>query len=244
MQSAANRIGRLCLICAVLSAANSGLAEGQGAPKASEVAALYLNALADERWQDAAALVHAETIRFFRARLTERLECPSERARPTFEEFRRADPAMPRAVAEYLYQRNVEQLEHYDQTQSISSQFPGTETLEQLRQLPPVEFLARYLAGQRRLGGDGPPAFHPVTVVGEVAEGEWVNVLYRYTFEPSEADPSGPVGFYRPPPRIIRIRRDGGGYWVASAFDTRYPQGILGPGVLGSMNAPACPVSP
>lgn len=137
-------------------------------------------------------------------------------------------------------------MDTWDEQESIRHRFPGTRDLPELRGLPVRELVARHLAGASRLGGaEGARAYYPAVVVGEVREGDWLNVLYRHTYELEEEDPSGDVGFYRPAPRIIRLRIDEDGRpWVALGLHGPHASGqSLGPGVLPQFRPPSCPSS-
>lgn len=235
---------RLLLNCGVLwLVAVPSAGPGQNVPAASDIAAQFLNALAEEQWIEAADLVHPATAEFLRDATLARYECPPEVRLPTFEEFRAMQPGLSRESAERRYQ---ELKGRRDEEESIRRSFPGTHDLAELRELPLRELVARYLAGTRRLGGpEGVRAYYPAVIIGEVVEGEWVNVLYRYTYELEEKDPSGEVGFFRPAPRIIRLRLEDGRAWIAWGLHGPHASGqSLGPGVLPQFRVPECSSTP
>jgi hypothetical protein len=236
---------RLLFHCGVLwlvSAPSAGL--GQDTPSGSDVASQFLNALAEEQWIEAAELVHPATAEFLRDATLARYECPALMRRPTFEEYRAMQPGLSREAAERNYQ---ELMSTWDQQESIRDRFPGTADLVELRGLALRDFVARYLAGTGRLGGaEGVSAYHPAVVVGEVPEEDWVNVLYRHAYEFEEEDPSGEIGFYRPAPKIIRLRiEEDGQPWIAWGLQGPHAGGqLLEPGVLPTFGPPACPSTP
>jgi hypothetical protein len=231
--------GKLLLYCGILclvSVPSTGC--GKDIPAGSDVGSEFLNALAEDQWLEAAELVHPATAEFLRDAMLARYECSPEFL--TFEQYRAMQPDLSHEAAERDYQ---ELMSRWDEQESIPQRFPGTRDLVELRGLPLREFVARYLAGTRRLGGaEGVPAYYPAVVVGEVREEEWVNVLYRHSYELEEEDPSGEVGFYRPAPKIIRLRIDGAGQpWVAWGLQGPHATGqTLGPGVLPQFRPPAC----
>jgi hypothetical protein len=137
----------------------------------------FLDALSEDRWQDAAALIHPETIEEIWRRQIAALRCAPETRKPRFEDYLRMNSDMP-----------------------------------------------------------------PAKVLGGVAEGDWVNVLYRYSYELQESDVTGDVELYRPPAKQLRLRQSSDGWRVGFAGPMLgQTMGDLGPGVLPRMGEVICP---
>jgi hypothetical protein len=108
---------------------------------------LFFRAVADERWEVAAALVDTVAIR---RRVAEQVRNPPERARRelTVEDFIRMDSTKPRVVAEYEAKRYREQVAKFDAGQMLGHEFFGVRSIQELRALSTLEASARYIQAQ------------------------------------------------------------------------------------------------
>ncbi len=171
---------------------------------AAEAARAIFAALAEERWADAAALVHPDTTREFRERhlAHERRRLPGRGQ--SVEERMQLAPGMPREVAEYHARREADLVEEFPPP-VLADGYAGVQTLDELEALAPQEMLARFLEaadwryrGVRQLEHAGrtvsaetraylPHGVHHV--LGAVADGETLAyVVYRYQHFHDESD--------------------------------------------------------
>jgi hypothetical protein len=145
-------VAALCV--AALSAAPS-FARAQGPPRRSAasadsvrlVADLFFRAVADERWDAAAALVDTTVIRRL---VAEQLRRPPQMSRPemTVEDFMRDDPNKPRVVAEYELKRYRDMAVRFDAGSVLSYQFAGVRSIDALRSLTTAQATVAYLKAQ------------------------------------------------------------------------------------------------
>ena len=119
----------------------------QSSPDSVRLAAdLFFRAVADERWQAAAAMVDTTLMRFI---VAQRLRWQQQIARPdlTIDDFMRDDPAKPRVVAEYELKRYRDRSLSVD-GDVLSYEFAGIKSLLELARLTSAEATARYLQAQ------------------------------------------------------------------------------------------------
>jgi len=114
------------------------------ADSARLTADLFFRAVADEKWEAAAALLDTTTLR--------RMIAQQLRQRPDFtrremtvDDFMRGDSTKPREVAEYELKRFREQMSRFDAGERFSREYYGVRSAEQLRSLTTVQAGARYL---------------------------------------------------------------------------------------------------
>lgn len=117
--------------------------------EAAQVAAAFFDALADERWEDAARLVDPEAVEEFHRRQLEMLtheptERPSEA--DLVEQMLRHDPEMPHEVAAYMARRSIESVEERDDW--LAFHFAGVDSRAQALALSPLDLMARHLEAQ------------------------------------------------------------------------------------------------
>ena len=98
------------------------------------VADLFFRAVADERWDVAAALVDTVEVRRM---VAEQLRHPPQASRRemTVDDFMRDDPGKPRVVAEYELKRYQSMTEQFDVGRLLSYRFADVPSIEALRQL-------------------------------------------------------------------------------------------------------------
>lgn len=239
------RISGLMLLL-FLSHVHAGSAEAQTAlDSANVVVRDFLLAMSEQRWQDAAELIHPETRAEFQRRQLEALQCAPDLRPPSIDDYLRMDPAMPREVAAYLFRRDSVLLPAMDSIRRLSNRFPGIESVAEMERLTPLDFVRLHLENENALRlRHGMPGVYRADIVGGVREGDWINVLYRHAYERFEQDPTGAIGFFRPPPKLIRLRRSAVGWRIGSVgvIRTQTVTGDLGPGVLPRMGESPCNV--
>jgi hypothetical protein len=208
---------------------------------AEEVAIAFLNARNFNLPEVAAALVHPETAEYWRQELSARLQCTTPVKLPTFEEFRLVRAEMPEEVVRYEYEQTRSLLEKIAVSSTIPGALPGTKSVDEMLQLSASEFMARYFQGSGRMEPwDAPDsAFEPV-IIGTIREGDWINVAYRYKYELEEEDYSGEVGFFRPMPKILRLRASNDRAWVGWPIDPSTRGTMFGPGILSMLSRGPC----
>jgi hypothetical protein len=138
-------------IVAVALAAGSGTAQSsprrpQSTPDSVRFTVdLFFRAIADERWPVAAAMLDTSAIRRL---VAEQLRRPRDLVRQrelTADDFMRMDSTKPRAVAEYEAKRYREQIAKFDPGETLSYEFSGVRSIEELRALTTLEASARFL---------------------------------------------------------------------------------------------------
>ena len=177
---------------------------------------LFFRAVADERWNVAAAMTDTTLMRFI---VAQRLRWQPQTTRPelTLEDFLRDDPAKPPAVAEYEFRRYRERAVLTD-GDGISYEFAGVKSLLDLANLSAIEASARYIQAQdvreqvreaaRRAGcadsvaGLSPNLRHIVSVA--LASDTVAYVLHEDGTPPDESD-----GLPRPEPMVMQLRLRG-----------------------------------
>ncbi|HEX2190619.1 MAG TPA: hypothetical protein VHG51_17045 [Longimicrobiaceae bacterium] len=207
------------LLAAVLLLGPAALS-AQAAPPA-RVARDFFRLLEQERWSEAAALVHPDRAageKRSRVRLLSEIE--ERQARPF--DPRTMDPAMPEPVARYLARRDSLARTHFD---PVADEFARVRSVEEMRALPAAELMARHLealdgrAGCAELTGRSyPEPLVTRTVLGEVAEGEWVHVVFREHH--TNLRRSAP-GIYAREVKVLPLRRSPEGWRIADVGPVR-----------------------
>lgn len=191
--SRASSVGRAARSVATLLLAAHGVAAAQAAPRRPQAsvdsvrlaADLFFRAVADERWQVAAAMVDTTIVKHIvNQRLRWRSVAPPQSRELTIDDFMHDDPNKPRVVAEYELKRYREQIAKLD-VGFISHEFAGVKTLPELSRLSALEATSRFLQAQdyrvesreaaRRAGcpesfGGGPPQIHRILGVALPAD--------------------------------------------------------------------------
>lgn len=115
------------------------------AEDAAQAARTLFHALSEERWDDAAGLVHPETLQEFRRSHLENARHMLEREWvESAEDLMRREPGMPRVVAEYQASRSAEIRRKYPPP-TLAEGFARVESLAQLETLSAREMFARFL---------------------------------------------------------------------------------------------------
>ena len=111
-----------------------------------QVMTAFFDALAAERWTDAARLLDPARLERQRRQILRSMRRPPSHPEPTVEEIMRREPKMPRAVAEY----QVEQYkQHAARPQSAYIQdLYGVKDTTELKELPVAELGGRWLEAQ------------------------------------------------------------------------------------------------
>ena len=209
----------LALAIAVLPAAGQGPVRRSlvSADSARLVADLFFRAVADERWDVAAAMTDTMVIRRM---VLERLRWRTQNATPremTIEDFMRDDPDKPRVVAEYELRKFRERSAKVD-ADPISYEFAGVKSLEELSLLSARAATARFLEAQdqrasiremaRRAGCPDSVVTAPFTIhriLGAVLSTDTI----AYVLHTDEMQMDYPTPFMGPMVMELRLRRDG-----------------------------------
>jgi hypothetical protein len=104
-----------------------------------DVFSAAMEALDAEDWRRVAELCDPESLEVFQQQFLASLAL---RTPPSVEEMMRAQPEMPREVAEYF--QAAARTAHERQTH-LALEMPGVSSVDELRTLPPAEFFARWL---------------------------------------------------------------------------------------------------
>lgn len=141
-----NVVSRLALPFLLTGLAGVGLGRPAAAQTAGprDVASRFLDAIAAERWTEAAQMLDLDAFREYVQHFTSRSDRSSTtRPIPTVEDLRRQDPSMPREVAEWhVRQMREAQSRMGDPTEY---EFAGVRSIAALRRLPIEEAAARWL---------------------------------------------------------------------------------------------------
>jgi hypothetical protein len=133
-----------------LASAGSGASAQAGrrpqvsADSARHIADLFFRAVAEEKWEAAAAFVDTIAIK----RKVAQDVSNARSSMPTFltiEEIMQRDPNMPREVAEYELKRYREQTKNFNPAQFIAFEFAGVNSIRELQALSALEATARFL---------------------------------------------------------------------------------------------------
>jgi hypothetical protein len=111
------------------------------------IADLFFRAVADERWEGAAAFVDTTAVRrMVLERLRWRRSEPTRR-QMTIEDFMRDDPQKPRVVAEYELKRWRDQMA-LTPSDGITYEFDGVKSVDELGTMSAREATARFIKAQ------------------------------------------------------------------------------------------------
>lgn len=114
------------------------------ADSARLTADLFFRAIADEKWEAAAALLDTAAMRRMIAQqLRQRPEF--NRREMTVDDFMRGDSTKPREVAEYELKRYREQVSKFDAGDRFSREYYGIRSADDLRALSTTQAAARHL---------------------------------------------------------------------------------------------------
>ena len=102
----------------------------------------FSHATRDGRWSDAARFLDLEHVARSRDEAVAQLTRPQARRSLTVEDLLRADPRMPREVAEYQVRQANEARADFDELQST---YARVASVDELKRLDPIEVAARYL---------------------------------------------------------------------------------------------------
>lgn len=195
---------------------------------------LFFRAVADERWNVAAAMTDTTLMRFIVAQRL-RWQPQTTRAELTLEDFMRDDPSKPRAVAEAELRRYRERALLTD-GDGISSEFAGVKSLLELARLSTLEATARFIQAQdvreqvrdaaRRAGCPDSveqPTANLRHIVGVALTSD--SVAYVLHEDGTPHDEAG--GLPRPEPMVMQLRlRDARWIIIPGAALLRAPSGI------------------
>ena len=217
--------GVLSLSLTLLGAAvETAAAQGTRRPQANADSArytadLFFRAVADERWDAAAAFIDTSVIRRL---VVEQLRQPPRRVRRemTVEDFMRDDPDKPRVVAEYELKRSQKHAARFDEGEMLSHEFLGVRSIDSLRALTIQQATVAYLMAkdfralmreQARISGCGGARdafpYSIRRIVGSALSSDTVAyVLYE---DPMFAMPSSNGVLMQPNVMILRLRPSG-----------------------------------
>lgn len=215
-------------IAVVLFVAGSAQAQRPAArrtePKPPDVMRAFFDAVAHERWVEAAAMLDLELLERGRRQQMEWRRHPPPDNPPTVEELMRHDPEMPRAVAEY----QIAQAERFKSTagEMLSFEYANVRDTTMLVRMSALELGARWLEAQdsryqmRRSAELAPdcadkldtilssvPAPPPREVLGAVGRGDTVFVLHRDSTSAGDAESVMP--FFGTSVATLVLRRGG-----------------------------------
>ncbi len=117
----------------------------QSATPEAAAQALF-TALSEDRWLDAARLVHPEALTRFREQKLMELRNIREPKPMTAADYRRGEPEMPDAVAEYMAKR-ANQVRNKPGSR-IAYEFAGVSSVAELERLSAEEMMARWFQAQ------------------------------------------------------------------------------------------------
>ncbi len=116
-------------------------------PAAPEAAAQALfAAVSESRWLDAARLVHPEALTRFREQKLTQMHSYRQAKPMTAEDYRRQEPEMPEAVAEYMVKRINEAIKKPNSR--ITYEFAGVSSVAEFEKLSAEEVMARWFQAQ------------------------------------------------------------------------------------------------
>lgn len=202
------------------------------------VAQAFLDALADEDWDLAAALVHPEVRRERKESRVEMFRCFAGEDTATVEAYLETHPSTSRERARRRVASINRWLQEHRTLNQLEDQYPEIGSLDEFESLSPEKVMALELERHRSRPWDDERA----RVLGHVSEGRWANVVYRYLYEYDESDPPWSTSPYRHVPHVIMLRDDGDAWRVGSLFGIG-DRSDYGPGTVASMreNAGTCP---
>jgi hypothetical protein len=190
----------------------------------------FFQALADERWTDAAGLLDPAELDAYRFQAAAGM-----RRRPrdlTVDDLLRTDSQMPRAVAEYEVERTKARRATYGDY--LGREFAGVHDAAQLESLPVRDLVIRWLQAQHpalrlreqlRLMGCPPPpgldsAFRlgALNVVGTILRSDTALVLFRSPWRPFPDS-----GFFGSGPQVAHLKREGSQWRILPRHDLVQP---------------------
>jgi len=190
----------------------------------------FFQALAAERWTDAARLLDPADLDAYRFQVAAGM-----RQRPrdlTVDDLLRADSQMPRAVAEYEVERTRARRATYGDY--LGHEFADVHDAAQLESLPVPELVIRWLQAQhpaqrlrealRRRGCPTPPGIDSafrlaaLNVVASVVRGDTALVLFRSPWRPFPDS-----GFFGQSPQIAHLKREGTEWRILARHDLVQP---------------------
>ena len=194
-----------------------------------------LTALNAEDWRAAAELCDTVSLRAFRRQLLEQFASDKPRRELTVEDFLLHSPGKPRQVAEYELAQHRRRA---DPRRRLHEELPGVASVDDLRQLDPVEVFARWLDGRSirrqvaRLVADAripqpvddaaqrphQQAYIPLGVVRDGAR--LAHVIYRHHFSLAES-PERASWLAKRPPDEQELARDMWGHRHPSVITCR-----------------------
>jgi hypothetical protein len=134
----------LWLGAAVPATAQSPRRPPASADSARHTADLFFRAIADERWDAAAAFIDSSVIQRLVAEQVRQAPRNSRREM-TIEDFMRDDPDKPRVVAEYELRRFQRNTARFDEGEMLSYEFLGVGSIAALRALTTQQATVAYL---------------------------------------------------------------------------------------------------
>jgi hypothetical protein len=141
------RLSLLISVAAVATATQSvdaqKTAARQKAAKPAEVVRSFFDAVAHERWVEAAGFLEVDVLDHGRRQQLEFWRHPPPEHRVTLEELMKQDPEMPRAVAEYQLARMERLRDRFDD--QFSYEYANVHDTTTLAQMSPLETGARWL---------------------------------------------------------------------------------------------------
>lgn len=202
------------------------------------VAQAFLDALADEDWDLAAALVHPELRREHKEARVEMFRCFAGDDTATVEAYLETHPSTSRERARRRVASINRWLQEHRKLNRLEDQYPMLGSLDEFETLSPEKVMALELKLHHGRPWDDVRA----RVLGHVREGPWANVVYRYLYEYDGGDPARSRSPYRHVPHVLMLREDGDAWRVGSLFGIG-DRSDYGPGTVTAMreNAGTCP---
>jgi hypothetical protein len=206
--------------------------EAQDSPR--DVAAAFFQAVAEERWRDAAGVLDLRAFERYRRQQVQWMRVPAPEPTITVEELMRHDPEMPREVAEYrLKEMRRIQRDHGDLLEHL---YAGVRSVDTLAALSVQDAAARWLQAKdhrwiwrrsalsaARRGCPVPPESpepavaqaHEIT--GIVAVGD--TIAYVLHEDPVFRMKSGDIDLHGPAPSVLQLRRRRGRWEILPRED-------------------------
>jgi hypothetical protein len=193
----------------------------------------FFRAFAQQRWEDAVALLDVADLDQYRRQLvtSARLQPPVPQL--TVEDLLRQDPDMPRAVAEYQLERMKR--ERASSGSYLSFEFAGVRDPAQLDSLPIADLAARWLRAQHpttrlkdqllQKGCRIPPDLDSqvdspsVAIVGSAEQQDGTAFVLFADTSLTRHD----SGFHGASPQIAHLKRTPSGWRVVARYDLIHP---------------------
>jgi hypothetical protein len=143
MRAAVCAVGMACLAISTLGAQSTRRPQAH-ADSVRLVVDLYFRAVADERWDAAAAFVDTTAVRRL---VAEQLRRPPRamRREMTIEDFMQDDPNKPRVVAEYQLKQYQKSAARFDPGGMLAYEFAGIRSIDALRALTIPQATVAYI---------------------------------------------------------------------------------------------------